>query len=93
MTGALDASNGNGNGWGSPALVTDAHHDNNENNDVQEEGNCGGDGSGNDGGKNVVDMMMTTAAATAVLSQSLIDLRAVMSLALPARRCYQSSRD
>ena len=29
----------------------------------------------------------------AVLSQSLIDLRAVMSLALPARRCYQSSRD
>jgi hypothetical protein len=32
-------------------------------------------------------------AMTAVLSQSLIDLRAVMSLALPARRCYQSSRD
>ena len=30
---------------------------------------------------------------TAVLSQSLIDLRAVMSLALPARQCYQSSRD
>jgi len=28
----------------------------------------------------------------AVLSQSLIDLRAVMSLALPARRCYQSVR-
>ena len=30
---------------------------------------------------------------TAVLSQSLIGLRAAMSLALPARRCYQSSRD
>ncbi len=29
----------------------------------------------------------------AVLSQSLIGLRAAMSLALPARRCYQSSRD
>ncbi len=28
-----------------------------------------------------------------VLSQSLIGLRAAMSLALPARRCYQSSRD
>jgi hypothetical protein len=28
----------------------------------------------------------------AVLSQSLIDLRAVMSLALPARRCYQSCK-
>ena len=28
----------------------------------------------------------------AVLSQSLIGLRAAMSLALPARRCYQSSR-
>jgi len=29
----------------------------------------------------------------ALLSQSLIGLRAAMSLALPARRCYQSSRD
>jgi hypothetical protein len=29
----------------------------------------------------------------AVLSQSLIGLRAAMSLALPARRCYLSSRD
>ncbi len=28
----------------------------------------------------------------AVLSQSLIDLRAVMSLTLPARRCYQSCK-
>ena len=32
-------------------------------------------------------------AVPAVLSQSLIGLRAAMSLALPARRCYQSSRD
>ena len=32
-------------------------------------------------------------AADAVLSQSLIGLRAAMSLTLPARRCYQSSRD
>ncbi len=31
--------------------------------------------------------------STAVLSQSLIGLRAAMSLALPARRCYQSSWD
>jgi hypothetical protein len=30
---------------------------------------------------------------SAVLSQSLIGLRAAMSLALPARWCYQSSRD
>jgi hypothetical protein len=29
----------------------------------------------------------------AVLSQSLIGLRAAMSLALPARQCYQSLRD
>ena len=29
----------------------------------------------------------------AVLSQSLIGLRAAVSLALPARQCYQSSRD
>jgi hypothetical protein len=34
-----------------------------------------------------------TEGGGAVLSQSLIDLRAVMSLALTARRCYQSSRD
>jgi hypothetical protein len=35
----------------------------------------------------------TVKTAPAVLSQSLLDLRAVMSLALPARQCYQSSRD
>jgi hypothetical protein len=37
--------------------------------------------------------MLVGLLGCAVLSQSLIDLRAVMSLALPARRCYQSSRD
>ena len=37
--------------------------------------------------------LTATAVGAAVLSQSLIGLRAAMSLALPARRCYQSSRD
>jgi len=36
---------------------------------------------------------LTRLCSSAVLSQSLIGLRAAMSLALPARRCYQSSRD
>jgi len=39
------------------------------------------------------DTFSFTPIDDAVLSQSLIDLRAVMSLALPARQCYQSSRD
>jgi hypothetical protein len=41
-----------------------------------------------DGGSGGVGLMVG-----AVLSQSLIGLRAAMSLALPACRCYQSSRD
>jgi len=44
-------------------------------------------------GKKMLPSVFKSMGLVAVLSQSLIDLRAVMSLALPARRCYQSSRN